>query len=583
MKKLHENQMKKRYYFSMASIFLLILSFDGIYFILHKALDIFLITTAAHFVLFGIINLFGSIYFYKPIDQIFSDEKTNSDSLKKISRLSWFSTLWVFIIGIIYVVLSLFLLFYFSSTSDTISTETMPPIFYLSMFSSSIYVFAIFPAFFTYFLINDFILDLKMNAFMQFKLLFPVGKKKVGTTLILVFIILGFLPAILVILDLFVFAGIGTEFSQFTSFDLLGSVLIDRFIVIVGMFIAIIFVTRSFTKPIYSLVEAIKKVKEGDYSTQTALIAEDEISQLTQNFNEMVSELNSSYKKQEEYSRNLELNLEKLNKEIVDREQAEEIARQQQKKLFQSEKMASVGILVSGVAHEINNPNNFILLNSENLSEVWNDFVPILDKYYENHGDFVIAGLNYSEIRDEVSMIINGIKEGSERIKKIVQTLKDFARKDPGNLDQIVNLSTVIEDSITILTGLIKKSTNNFSTKIPKDLPSIRGNIQQIEQVIINLISNACHSLEDRNKEIKLSVEKVNNSIQINILDEGVGIPSENLKYIMDPFFTTKRDTGGTGLGLSISYNIIKDHGGELIFDSIVGKGTTFSIRLPIS
>jgi signal transduction histidine kinase len=323
-------------------------------------------------------------------------------------------------------------------------------------------------------------------------------------------------------------------------------------------------------------------VRKGDYSTRAAIVTDDEIGHLTQNFNEMVHDLEIAHNKQLEYSHKLEKNLEQLNKEIIERERAEELARQQQQKLFQSEKMASVGTLVSGVAHEINNPNNFILLNSDNLADVWNDLIPLLDKYAEEKGDFTVAGLNYSEIRNEVSMIINGVKEGSERIKKIVQTLKDFARTDPGNLNQIINIADIIDDSLTILTGFIKRHTNHFSINLSEDIPKIKGNIQQIEQVIINLISNACQALENKEQKITVSTALDNKSMQIIVRDEGRGISSEDLKYIMDPFFTTKRDIGGTGLGLSISYNIIKDHGGELIINSEVGKGTTAVIRLPL-
>ena len=192
------------------------------------------------------------------------------------------------------------------------------------------------------------------------------------------------------------------------------------------------------------------------------------------------------------------------------------------------------------------------------------------------------AGLMYSEIRNEVAMIINGIKEGSERIKKIVQTLKDFARKDPGNMDQVINIPVIIDDSATILSGLIKKSTDKFTIDSLENLPEIKGNIQQVEQVVINLVSNACHALENRTQAIKIYASFEENMLKITVQDEGKGISAEDQKYILDPFFTTKRDFGGTGLGLSISYNIVKDHGGELIIKSEAGKGTTAEIKLPV-
>ena len=574
--------MKKRYYLSMLSVFPLILLFDAIYLVLHQALDIFLMTVLVHFVLFCLLNFPGTYFLYKPIDHVFIYSENTEQAKKRIEFLSWYSTWWVFFLGMLYVGFSLFFLFYYVANTGVVTVEKMPPIFYLSMISSSLYVFTIFPAFTTYFLINDFTLDLKERVFYNFQIRYPVGKKRVGLTLLIVFIILGFLPTLLMIIDLMVFDTVHEQYEQFSSFSQVGSVLVDRIIVFIGMIYAIILVTRSLTKPIYSLLRTINKVSEGDYSTRAAVIADDEIGLLTKNFNEMVHDLEVSRHKQEEYSHSLEKSVEQLNKEIVERESAEELARQQQEKLFQSEKMASVGTLVSGVAHEINNPNNFILLNSDNLADVWKDLTPFLDKYVEDHGDFMVAGLMYSEIRDEVSMIINGIKEGSERIKKIVLTLKDFARKDPGNLDQIVDIPLVIDDSVTILTSLIKNSTDLFSTTFSEDLPKIKGNIQQIEQVIINLISNACHALEDRTQGINVSTVVENRSVLITVQDEGRGISAEDLKYIMDPFFTTKRDTGGTGLGLSISYNIVKEHGGELTIKSEVGKGTVATIKLPV-
>lgn len=575
--------MKKRYYLSMLSIYLLILAYDCIYFMSHQSFNMFFMMTSPNFILYGLLNSLGTYFLYKPIDHLLNESKNIVQAEKRINQLTWYSTIWIFFIGVLSASVLLIGVFIFQTASEVGSLDKMPSIFFISVIPGSLFTFAILPAFITYFLINDFILDIKAKTFLQFKIRYSVGKKKVGMTLFLVFIILVFFPILLIILDLAATSTVTSEeYAQFLSIGYIQSLLNDQFVVLVGMIFAVVLIPRSFTKPIYSLLKEVKKVGQGDYSTRAAIISEDEIGLLTNNFNEMVRELKISNQKQEEYSRTLEKNLAQLNKEILEREYAEELARQQQKKLFQSEKMASIGILVSGVAHEINNPNNFILLNSDNLSDVWSDLIPFLDKYAEDQGDFMIAGLMYSEIRNEVSIMINGVKEGSHRIKKIVQTLKDFARKDPGNLDQVIDIPGLINDSVTILTSLIKKSTDRFSTTISENLPKIKGNIQQIEQVIINLISNACHALESRNQEITISTAFENNSVLISVQDGGKGISPENMKYIMDPFFTTKRDCDGTGLGLSISYNIIKEHGGELIIKSEVGQGTNATIQLPI-
>lgn len=269
--------------------------------------------------------------------------------------------------------------------------------------------------------------------------------------------------------------------------------------------------------------------------------------------------------------------------DVTSRLQMEMLNAQNQRRLVQADKMATLGVLVSGVAHEINNPNNFILLNSNNILDIWKDLEHHLDHKLKNDGDFFLAGLPYSEIRNDIKPLISGISEGAERIRRIVQSLKDFARKDPGNLDESVDVNAAVENSVIILSNLLKKSTNSFKLQYGSGIPVVRGNFQQIEQVIINLINNACQALTCVTQGISLTtffdVEK--NNVIIEVHDEGKGILPEHLKYIFDPFFTTKRDYGGTGLGLSISYKIIKDHRGELIFDSACAKGTTARIELP--
>lgn len=268
--------------------------------------------------------------------------------------------------------------------------------------------------------------------------------------------------------------------------------------------------------------------------------------------------------------------------DITQRREAEQLAAIKQQQLIQADKMASLGILVSGVAHEINNPNNFIMLNSRLLEKVWDDINPILEKYFNDNGDFVISGMMFSEAKDKILRSIKDIGTGSKRIQNIVQNLTDYARKDTGVLSYEVDIKQVIEFAIRIVDNLIRNSTDNFDLKIEENLPVIKGNQQQLEQVFVNLISNACQSLNDRQGSVKINIYLKNNSLICEVIDKGVGIPKENLKYILDPFFTTKRESGGTGLGLSISYKIIKAHGGELKLSSQVGKGTRAEVILPV-
>ena len=271
--------------------------------------------------------------------------------------------------------------------------------------------------------------------------------------------------------------------------------------------------------------------------------------------------------------------------EITKRKRAEELAESQQQQLIQADKMASLGILVSGVAHEINNPNNFIMLNGEILSMAWQNVMPILQKYYEENGDFLLAGMPYTRAHEKIGQLISGISEGTTRIGKIVEALGGFARQDAGDLDQTIDPNAVVESAMVIVNNLIRKSTHHPSVELAENLPKIRGNQQQLEQVIINLITNSCQALQSPQKclFVSTSYSETSDLITIRVRDEGEGIPPENLNHIIEPFFTTKRDTGGTGLGLSVSYNIVKNHGGHLHFTSRFGKGTTATVMLPVS
>jgi polar amino acid transport system substrate-binding protein len=187
----------------------------------------------------------------------------------------------------------------------------------------------------------------------------------------------------------------------------------------------------------------------------------------------------------------------------------------------------------------------------------------------------------YSEAQPRIGQLITGIHEGAQRIKRIVQSLRDFARRDTGDLDRPVDLNAVVESSIVLVRNLLDKSTSRFELSLASGLPPLRGNFQQLEQVLINLITNACQALPDRERGIHVQTGLEEGYVRVEVRDEGVGIPEENLERILDPFFTTKQDTGGTGLGLSISYNIVKNHGGELAIRSRPGEGTTAVVRLP--
>ncbi|MFH1147397.1 MAG: AAA family ATPase [Pseudomonadota bacterium] len=269
-----------------------------------------------------------------------------------------------------------------------------------------------------------------------------------------------------------------------------------------------------------------------------------------------------------------------VSRDITRQKQAEEESKLRQEQLFQAAKMASLGTLVSGVAHEINNPMSYIMLNAPLLEKFWKGFEPILREYYRDKGDFRIANMNYEQLREEIPALLSDIVDGTRRVKHIIKDLKEFARQAPPELDEPINVNRVTERAINLVSNLIKKTTVNFSVSCEDHVPFFKGNVQRIEQVIINLIVNACQALSNRQQAVAVTTRYIpeSNSVVLEVRDEGNGIPPHLLERIKDPFFTTKRETGGTGLGLAISDRIIQDHGGRMEFDSTPGKGTTVTI-----
>ena len=271
-------------------------------------------------------------------------------------------------------------------------------------------------------------------------------------------------------------------------------------------------------------------------------------------------------------------------RDVTERKKAEEQARIHQQQLMQASKMVALGTLVSGVAHEVNNPNNFIMLNSPILKEAWDNAMPILEKYYEENGDFVLGGMKFSEMRENIPTLFSGISDGAKRIKQIVDDLKNYVRDNTADLTQSVDINDVLKSAVSLLSNMIKKATHQFKIEYGKNIPMLKGNFQRLEQVMINLIQNACQALPDANKGIYISVQsnKEKSTIVVKVRDKGMGIPAEKLLNITDPFFTTKQESGGVGLGLSISSKIVEEHGGRMHFESEPGSGTTVTISLPV-
>ncbi len=271
--------------------------------------------------------------------------------------------------------------------------------------------------------------------------------------------------------------------------------------------------------------------------------------------------------------------------DITEQVRAREEANVRNQQLLQADKMVSLGILTSGVAHEINNPNHTIMSNTNLLADAWASIHPILERAYGDMGDFIIGGFDYSKGREEYPKMLRDIMSASRRIEGIVTELRDFARYSPEETLSPIDIQPVIGSAAALLSSMIKKSTDHFSVSCEENLPAVIANRQRIEQVLINLIQNACQALSGRDKGVTVSASRSaeNGTVLIVVSDEGAGISKENLKRLGDPFFTTKRHLGGTGLGLWVSFNIVREHGGTLEFFSKPGEGTRAVLTLRAS
>jgi len=258
-----------------------------------------------------------------------------------------------------------------------------------------------------------------------------------------------------------------------------------------------------------------------------------------------------------------------------------------QNQLLQSEKMASIGQLAAGVAHEINNPIGYVYSNLGALEKYLKDMFSVVAAYEQLENDpGALASVRQLKqqvdldfLKEDVSALMHESREGITRVKKIVQDLKDFSHVDATDEWTLADLHAGLDSTLNIVANEVK-----YKAEVTKDygnIPEVECLPSQINQVFMNLLVNAAHAIEERGT-IAIRTGTHDSEVWVEIADNGKGIPAENLKRIFDPFFTTKPVGKGTGLGLSLSYSIVQKHGGKIEVASEVGKGTTFSLRLPV-
>ena len=352
---------------------------------------------------------------------------------------------------------------------------------------------------------------------------------------------------------------------------------------LLGSFCALAMI-KLVTVPINSLTNAVNIFSKGNFKHKISMTYYKELNILIRAFNEMAAIIYKTHTSLEEKIKERTLEITDKNKQLS---KAMNELKEAQAMIVHGEKMRSLGELVAGITHEINNPVNFIYGNLTHLNNYSQDLIDIIDKFAEYKTmlpdeqkaemEKLLEEREYEYIKEDLPDLIKSCREGTVRTKNIVMDLKNFSRTEK----MIINEIEINKEINTTLNILYNKYKNRITIhKEFTDVAPIDCYGGQINQVLMNIIDNAIFAIKDTG-DIYIRTMDDGKNVIVEIEDTGVGIPKENIEKVFEPFYTTKGVGEGTGLGMSISYKIIESHGGKIDIASEVGKGTKFTITLP--
>jgi signal transduction histidine kinase len=262
---------------------------------------------------------------------------------------------------------------------------------------------------------------------------------------------------------------------------------------------------------------------------------------------------------------------------------AEKDLREIQPQLQQAQKMETLGTLVAGVAHEINNPINLIMYNIPLLKKIWVDFLPLLMERKQIEPERKFGGFAYDFLADNLEQLVADMDMAAHRIAKTVSDLKNYSRQSNVAEKLPLQVNSAVKNALRLAQSTLHKSDVNINLNLADDLPDIEGNLQSIEQIILNITINAIHAVNHKRGEIeiKTGLRIKDGMVYIRITDNGRGISPAIADKIFLPFVTDKQAQGGTGLGLSVTYSLVKANDGEIDFETSRERGTSFNVYLP--
>ncbi len=254
-----------------------------------------------------------------------------------------------------------------------------------------------------------------------------------------------------------------------------------------------------------------------------------------------------------------------------------------QQQLQQAQKMETLGTLVAGVAHEINNPINLIMYNIPLLQKIWADFMPVLKERQQATPNQRFGGFDYDFLADNLVQLIADMDMAAHRVAKTVSDLKNFSRQSNVAEKAPLQINTAVRNAMRLAQTTLRTSSVDVELHLGEDLPDIDGNLQSIEQIVLNILINAVQSIDHDQGRINVTtgLRTQDGRVFIRVADNGRGISDAIADRIFLPFITDKQSEGGTGLGLSVSYSMVKSHEGEIVFDTTPGSGTSFTVLLP--
>ena len=262
---------------------------------------------------------------------------------------------------------------------------------------------------------------------------------------------------------------------------------------------------------------------------------------------------------------------------------AETALRECQHQLHQAQKMETLGTLVAGVAHEVNNPINLIMYNLPLLQKIWRDLLPVLLTLKEKEPDRKFGGFTYNFLEANLDKLVEDMDMAANRVAKTVADLKNFSRQSNVVEKKPLQVNTAVKNAIRLSQSTLRTSGVHVDLKLGENLPEVQGNLQSIEQIILNIMINAVQAIDHNHGEITIATgfQTKDGRIYIHIRDNGRGISPQIAEKIFLPFVSDKQTEGGTGLGLSVTYSLVKAHEGEITFASRAGQGTSFTVFLP--